>query len=180
MIRLLNYNHQKFQCTPVLHSFFNKMYDLDHSIKLCLKSRKKTCSWVYQNSTFEIRNNSYWWFHFKSLWNEGINSANQPLALRRTVAKWRFYIFAYLFVNLSKLAAYEMNSLKLNYHKKVFYFALNFLPWEILLIKKLDFEKTEATKYATFKTDIIKVVLVFSISNFFTNKNSQGRKLSAV
>ena len=31
-----------------------------------------------------------------------------------------------------------------------------------------------------FKTDIIKVVLVFSISNFFTNKNSQGRKFSAV
>ena len=65
--------------------------------------------------------------------------ANQPLALRRTVAKWRFQIFAYLFVNLSKLAAYEMNSLKLNYHKKVFYFALNFLPSEILLIKKVGF-----------------------------------------
>ena len=27
----------------------------------------------------------------------------------------------------------------------------------------------------TFKTDIIKVVLVFSISNFYTNKSSQGR-----
>ena len=35
--------------------------------------------------------------------------------------------------------------LKLNYNKKVFYFALNFLPWEFLLIKKLDFEKTKAT-----------------------------------
>ena len=33
-------------------------------------------------------------------------------------------------------------SAKLNYHKKVFYFAL---PWEVLLIKKLDFEKTKAT-----------------------------------
>ena len=35
--------------------------------------------------------------------------------------------------------------LKLNYRKKVFYFALNFLPWEFLLIKKLDFEKTKTT-----------------------------------
>ena len=35
--------------------------------------------------------------------------------------------------------------IKLNYRKKVFYFALNFLPWEFLLIKKLDFEKTKAT-----------------------------------
>ena len=38
-----------------------------------------------------------------------------------------------------------VQSVKLNYHKKVFYFALNFLPWEFLLIKKLDFEKTKAT-----------------------------------
>ena len=30
--------------------------------------------------------------------------------------------------------------------------------------------------YSNFKTDIIRVVLVFSISNFFVNKNSQGRK----
>ena len=44
-----------------------------------------------------------------------------------------------------------LRELKLNYLKKVFYFALNFLPLEFLLIKKLDFEKT----------DKIKVVLVF-------------------
>ena len=36
-------------------------------------------------------------------------------------------------------------AIKLNYRKKVFYFALNFLHWEFLLIKKLDFEKTKAT-----------------------------------
>ena len=60
------------------------------------------------------------------------------------------------------------------------FFALNFLPWEFLLVKKLEIEKTKTTKYTTFKTDIIKVVLAFSISNFFTNENSQGRKLSAV
>ena len=46
------------------------------------------------------------------------------------------------------------------------YFALNFLPWDFLLIKKLDIEKTKTILYTTFKTDIIKVVLFFSISNF--------------
>ena len=39
----------------------------------------------------------------------------------------------------------KMRSLKLNYRKKAFYFALNFLPWDFLLIKKLDFEKTKPT-----------------------------------
>ena len=49
-----------------------------------------------------------------------------------------------------------------------------------VLVKKLEIKKTKITKDTTFKTDIIKVVLVFSISNFFTNENSQGRKLSAI
>ena len=57
---------------------------------------------------------------------------------------------------------------------------LNFLPWEFLLLKKLEIEKIKTTKNTTFKTDIIKLVLVFSFSNFFTNKNSQVRKLRAV
>ena len=56
---------------------------------------------------------------------------------------------------------------KQNYRKKVFYLALNFLPWEFLLVKKLDFEENKTTWYTTFKTDVIKVVLVFLISNFF-------------
>jgi hypothetical protein len=60
------------------------------------------------------------------------------------------------------------------------FFTLNFLPWEFLLVKKLEIEKTKTTKYTAFKTDIIKVVLVFSISKFFTNEKSQVRKLSAV
>ena len=60
-------------------------------------------------------------------------------------------------------------------------FQMFLLDWiNLLLIKKLKIEKTKTTQYTTFKTDITKVVLVFSISNFFTNKNSQGRKLSAV
>ena len=37
-------------------------------------------------------------------------------------------------------------------------------------------KKTKPTHYSTFKTDITKMCLVFSISNFFINKISQGRK----
>ena len=61
------------------------------------------------------------------------------------------------------------------------FFTINFLPREFLLIKKLEIEKKNKTiNHTTFKTDIIKVVLVFLISNFFTNKNFQGRNLSMV
>ena len=35
--------------------------------------------------------------------------------------------------------------LKLNYCTKVFYIAHQFIPWEFLSIKRLDFEKTKAT-----------------------------------
>ena len=38
------------------------------------------------------------------------------------------------------------------------FFPLNFLPWEFLLVKKLEIEKTKTAKYSTFKTDKIKVV----------------------
>ena len=40
-------------------------------------------------------------------------------------------------------------------------FRTQFPSLGILLIKKLDFEKTKTTYYTTFKTNIIKVVLVF-------------------
>ena len=42
--------------------------------------------------------------------------------------------------------------------------------------KKLDIEETKTTKYSTFKTDIIKVGLVFSISKFFITKTSLANK----
>ena len=54
----------------------------------------------------------------------------------------------------------------------VFYSAVNFLPWEFLLIKKLEIEKTKTT----FKTDITKVALIFSISNVFVKKSSLANK----
>ena len=39
-------------------------------------------------------------------------------------------------------------------------------------MKELEIEETKTTQYSTFKTDIIKVGLVFSISNFFIAKTS--------
>ena len=68
--------------------------------------------------------------------------------------------------------------LKANVCKKVLFSQKDILPGEILLIKKLDFEKTKLTYYIQILKliCIIKMVLVFSISNFFTNKNSQERK----
>ena len=46
----------------------------------------------------------------------------------------------------------------------------------ILLMKKLKIEETKATQYSAFKTDIIKLGLVFLISVFFTNKISHANK----
>ena len=43
---------------------------------------------------------------------------------------------------------------------------------EVLLVKKLEIEETMITQYSTFKTDIIKVGLVFSISSLFITKTS--------
>ena len=49
-------------------------------------------------------------------------------------------------------------------------FLVHLFARKILLVKKLKMEETKATKYSIFKTDIIKVSLLFSISNFFINK----------
>jgi hypothetical protein len=67
--------------------------------------------------------------------------------MRLTIKEWEFSRF------LNEITIKYLNTeyfiiyvhLKLNYSKKVFYFTLNFLPWEFLLIKKLDFEKTKFT-----------------------------------
>ena len=85
---------------------------------------------------------------------------------------WISYLnFTFLyFLHNGILTKIPFIPLKLNHRKTLFYFALNFLPWEFLIIKKLDFEKTKATYYTIFKTDIIKVDLVYLISNFLINK----------
>ena len=51
--------------------------------------------------------------------------------------------------------------------------------WEILLVKKLEIEKPKTTFIISVLKVVFFMVLVFSISNFFINEKSQGRKLSA-
>jgi hypothetical protein len=48
----------------------------------------------------------------------------------------------------------------------------------MLLLKKLEIEETKTTKYSTLKTDVLKVGLVFSISNFFINKKFMDEVLA--
>ena len=50
----------------------------------------------------------------------------------------------------------------------------------IFVSKKYEIEKTKTTFIISVLKVVYLVVLVFSISNFYTNKNSQGTKLSAV
>ena len=47
---------------------------------------------------------------------------------------------------------------------------------EVLLLRKLEIEETKTTLHSTFKTDIIKVGLVSSISIFFITKPSLANK----
>ena len=49
----------------------------------------------------------------------------------------------------------------------------------IFLVKMLEIEKTKTTFNISVLNVVYWVVLFFLISNFFINKNSQGRKLSA-
>ena len=56
------------------------------------------------------------------------------------------------------------------------FFLIHLFAREILLLKKLENEETKTTQYSTFKTDVIKVGLVFSISNFFITKISHANK----
>ena len=49
--------------------------------------------------------------------------------------------------------------------------------WKILLIKKLEIEKTKPIYFiSVLKVDLMMAGLVLSISNFFANKNSQANK----
>ena len=47
---------------------------------------------------------------------------------------------------------------------------------KVLLVKKLEIEETKTTYYSTFETDLVKVGLVFSISNFFITKTFLASK----
>merc|ERR1712051_822191 len=60
-----------------------------------------------------------------------------------------------------------------------YFFLLQLFARGVLVMKKLEIENTKPTFIiSTFKTDIIKVGLVFSISNFFINKTYQANNWS--
>ena len=56
------------------------------------------------------------------------------------------------------------------------FFLLQLFARDVLVMKKLEIEETKATWYSTFKTDIIKVGIVFSISNLFIKESSLANK----
>jgi hypothetical protein len=62
------------------------------------------------------------------------------------------------------------NSTKAQLLREGIIFVIHLFARAILSMKKLKIEETKAIQYSTFKTDIIKVGLVFSTSNFFINK----------
>ena len=60
--------------------------------------------------------------------------------------------------------------------RRYFFLQTDFLTWEILLIKKLEIEETKPTFLISVLKVEYQVRLVFSKSNFFITKISQGRK----
>ena len=65
---------------------------------------------------------------------------------------------------------------KAKLQKEGIFFLIHLFVRDILLMKKLEIEESKAAQYSTFKTDIIKVGLVFSISNFFIKESSLANK----
>ena len=73
---------------------------------------------------------------------------------------------------------FQCSACKVHPQKLQFTFFATQVPSQGIFTNKKVGNRT--TQYTTFKTDMIKVILVLSISNSFTNKNTQGRKFSAV
>ena len=55
-------------------------------------------------------------------------------------------------------------------------FLIHLFARDGFIMKKLEIEETKTTYYSTFKTDMIKVGLVFSISKIFIKKISLANK----
>ena len=74
--------------------------------------------------------------------------------------------------------------LKIIYYSRIwssrYFHEHDFLPWEFLLVKKLEIEKTKTTFIILLLKVVYKVGLVFSNSNFLINKIYQANKLSVV
>ena len=66
---------------------------------------------------------------------------------------------------------------KAEFTQEGIFFLLQLFARDVLVMKKLEIETTKPTFFiSTFKTDLLKVGLVVSISNFFINKISLGNK----
>ena len=66
----------------------------------------------------------------------------------------------------------EDGSDKAKLQKEGIFFLIHLFARDILFMKKLRSKRTMTTLYSTFKTDMIKVGLGFSISNSFIKKSS--------
>ena len=53
---------------------------------------------------------------------------------------------------------------------------IQIFAWAVSVMKKLEIEETKTTWCSTFKTDTIKLGLVFSISHFFIIKTARANK----
>ena len=82
----------------------------------------------------------------------------------------------YEFFGLLSDSFFDETVLKLNYCKKVFFFLIHLFARDVLVMEKLEIEKTKPN----FIMSVLKVenwvVLVSSISNFFNNKTSLANK----
>ena len=79
--------------------------------------------------------------------------------------------YCYLFYR--NITASLKNTVKAELLQEDIFFLIHLFARDILAMKKLEIEKTKPTSFiSTFKTDIIKVGLVFLISNFFIAKTS--------
>ena len=86
------------------------------------------------------------------------------------------YYFNFRLFTKKTIRKYTMLKLLLN---RVYHVKAELLLEDIFSRSILEIKITKTAKHTTFKTDIVKVVLVFLFSNFFTNENSQRRKLRA-
>ena len=89
-------------------------------------------------------------------------------------------ILEYLISNLNMSISIEVvHLLNFQLHIKPSYCCLNLVHLfvrKVLLVKKLEMEETKTAQFSTFKTDTIKVGLVFWISNFFITETALANK----
>ena len=59
------------------------------------------------------------------------------------------------------------------------FFALNFLPWEVLLMKKLEIDKAKPTCYISFKRCILVGLSLLDFQLFYEKKRFPGKEIES-